>query len=59
MFKQKVAFDMKRCLNDEGRGGGERAVSLDKHGMNLILATLYNASMTASLNAYERLGHYP
>jgi len=59
MFKRKVAFDMKRFLNDEGRGVGERDVSLDNHGMNLILATLYNASMTASLNAYERLGHYP
>ncbi len=59
MFKRKVAFDMKRFLNDEGRGVGERDVSLDNHGMNLILATLSNASMTASLNAYERLGHYP
>jgi len=59
MFKRKVAFDRKRFLNDEGRGVGERDVSLDNHGMNLRLATLYNASMTASLNAYERLGHYP
>jgi len=53
MFKRKVAFDMKRFLNDEGRGVGERDVSLDNHGMNLILATLSNASMTASLNAYD------
>src|SRR3989454_8452269 len=59
MLKRKVAFDMKRFLNDEGRGVGERDVSLDNHGMNLILATLSNASMTTSLNAYERLGHYP
>jgi len=40
MLKRKVAFDMKRFLNDEGRGVGERDVSLDNHGMNLILATL-------------------
>jgi len=40
MFKRKVAFDMKRFLNDEGRGVGERDVSLDNHGMNLRLATL-------------------
>ena len=59
MLQRKVAFAMQRFLNDEGRGVGERAVSLDKHGMNLIRATLSNASMTASLNAYERLGHYP
>jgi hypothetical protein len=59
MFKRKVACDRKRFLNDEGRGGGELDVSLDNHGMTLIWATLYNASMTASLNAYERLGHSP
>ena len=40
MLKRKVAFDMKRFLNDEGRGVGERDVSLDNHGMNLRLATL-------------------
>jgi Transposase IS116/IS110/IS902 family len=57
MFKRKVAFDRKRFLHDEGRGVGERAVSLDNHGLNLILATLCNAARTASLNAYERLGH--
>src|SRR6266571_4305285 len=59
MFKRKVAFAMQRCLNDEGRGGGALDVSLDNPGMNLIRATLSNASMTASLHAYERLGHYP
>ncbi len=58
MLQRKVAFAMKRFLNDEGRGVGELDVSLDKHGMNLIRATLSNESMPASLNAYERLGHY-
>ena len=59
MVKRKGAFDMKRCLHDEGRGVGELDVQLDNHGMNLILATLSNASLTASLNAYARIGHYP
>jgi hypothetical protein len=59
MFQRKVAFERKSVLNDSGRGGGERDVSLDNHGMHLIRATLYQAAMTASLNAYERLGHSP
>ena len=40
MLKRKVAFDKQRCLNDEGRGVGERDASLDNHGMHLILETL-------------------
>jgi transposase len=59
MRKQKVAFDRKRFLNDSGRGVGELDVQLDNHGMHLRLAPLSHASMPASLNAYERIGHYP
>jgi hypothetical protein len=57
MFKRKVAFDMHRFLNNEGRGVGEPDASLDTHGMNLICTTLVHASITASLHAEERLGH--
>jgi hypothetical protein len=59
MLKRKVAFDKKRCVNDEGRGVGERDASRDNHGMNLIRETLYHESMIASLNARERIGHDP
>jgi hypothetical protein len=59
MLKRKVAFDKKRFLNDSGRGVGELDASLDNHGMNLILETLYPESMIASLNACERIGHDP
>jgi len=40
MCKRKVAFARPRCLNDAGRGGGERDVSLDNPGMHLRRATL-------------------
>jgi hypothetical protein len=59
MVKRKVAFDRKKFLHDSGRGGGERDVSLDSHGMNLVRATLSHTSITASWNAYERIGHKP
>ena len=59
MFKRKVAFDMHRFLRDSGRGVGEPDASLDNQGMNLIDTTLNHASITASLNASERLGHNP
>jgi transposase len=59
MFKRKMAFDLHRFLNDYGRGVGEPDASLDTHGMNLLCTTLVHASITASLNASERLGHDP
>jgi hypothetical protein len=59
MLKRTVAFNMQSFLNDEGRGVGEPDASLDNQGMNRICATLDHASITASLNAEERLGHDP
>jgi hypothetical protein len=59
MLKRQVALDQKRVLHASGRGVGERDASLDNHGMHLIRETLSHASMSASLNARERLGHAP
>jgi hypothetical protein len=59
MLQHKVAFDTQRFFTSEGRGVGELEASLDNYGMNLIQATRSAQSITASVNADERLGHFP
>ena len=58
MLTRQTACDLETVLHAEGRGGAERTVSLDSHGMHLLRNARHDVK-NCVLERHERLGRSP